>query len=62
MLKVKPQYVFIFVSAAYAIGILGQSKRQADQIIAAEVPAIKPVQKKSIFSRILNKLRGTDKA
>jgi len=58
VLKVKPQYVFIFVSAAYAIGILGQSKRQADQIITAEVPAIKSVQKKSLFSRILNKLRG----
>jgi len=61
VLKVKPQYVFIFVSAAYAIGILGLAKRQADQTIAAEVPAIKSVQKKSIFSRILNKLRGSDK-
>jgi hypothetical protein len=61
VLKVKPQYVFIFVSAAYAVGILGQSKRQTDQTITAEVPTIKSVQKKSIFSRILNKLRGSDK-
>lgn len=57
-LKIKPQYVFIFISAAYAIGILDQSKRLADEIITAEVPTKKSVKKKSIFSRILNKLRG----
>jgi len=61
-LKVKPQYVFVFISAAYAIGILGQSKRQVDEIIETEAPKIKSVPKKNLFSRILNKLRGSDKA
>ncbi|MDF1581701.1 MAG: hypothetical protein RQ733_01425 [Methyloprofundus sp.] len=61
VLQIKPQYVFVFVSAAYAIGILEQAKRQADNIVTAEVPTIKSVQKKSLFSRILNKLRSSDK-
>lgn len=58
VLKIKPQYVFIFVSAAYATGILGQAKRQVDKLLEAEVPAVKSVKKKGLLSRILKKLRG----
>ena len=58
ILKIKPQYVFIFVSAAYATGILGQSQRQGDKIVEAEVPAAKSVKKKGLLSRILKKLQG----
>ncbi|MCF7971521.1 MAG: hypothetical protein K9L22_10210 [Methylococcaceae bacterium] len=61
-LKVRPQYVFVFVSSAYAIGILGQSKRRVDESIEIEMPKIKSAPKKNLFSRILNKLRGSDKA
>jgi len=58
VLQVKPQYVFVFVSAAYAAGILEQSKRQVDKVIATKEPEKKSKQKKSLFSRILRKLRG----
>ncbi|MCK5663292.1 MAG: hypothetical protein KAI17_07385, partial [Thiotrichaceae bacterium] len=58
VLKIKPQYVFIFVSAAYATGILGQAQRQVDKIVEAEVPAVKSVKKKGLLSRILKKLQG----
>ena len=58
ILKIKPQYVFIFVSAAYATGILGQAKRQADRMLETGVPAVKTVKKKGLLNRILKKLRG----
>lgn len=32
-LNIKPQYVFIFISAAYAIGLAGQSRRAADALV-----------------------------
>ncbi len=57
-LKVKPQYVFIFISAAYATGILGQAQRQVDKIVETEVPAVKSEKKKGLLSRILRKLQG----
>lgn len=58
VLNVKPQYVFIFVSATYATGILAQAKRQVDRIVETEVPAAKSVKKKGLLGRILKKLRG----
>ena len=58
VLKIQPQYVFIFISATYATGLLGQAKRQVDKIVEAEVPAVKSVKKKSLLSRILKKLQG----
>ncbi|NOQ14298.1 MAG: hypothetical protein GQ583_07475 [Methyloprofundus sp.] len=58
ILKIQPQYVFIFISATYATGLLGQAKRQADKIVEAEVPAVKSVKKKGLLSRILKKLQG----
>lgn len=58
VLKVQPQYVFIFISAAYATGLLGQAKRQADKVVEPKVPAVKSVKKKGLLSRILKKLQG----
>lgn len=56
VLNVKPQYVFAFMSACHAVGLLKQSARQVDTVIAPEPP--KPVPNKSLLSKILGKLRG----
>jgi hypothetical protein len=55
-LNIKPQYVFVFISAAIALGIAGQAERQADQITAPE--EIKKVKAKGLLSKILGKLRS----
>ncbi len=56
VLQIKPQYVFAFFSAAYAMGLAGQAERKADQMIA---PApVKHSKKKGVLSRIMRKLRG----
>jgi hypothetical protein len=58
-LKVKPQYVFVFVSAAYALGLVGQAERRADELFVP--PAVIPVKKESkgLLSKILGKLRSS---
>lgn len=56
VLNVKPQYVFAFMSACHATGLLKQSERQVDTVIAAEPP--RPAPNKSLLSKILGKLRG----
>lgn len=56
LLKVKPQYVFAFISACNALGLLRQSERQVDTVIVAEPP--KKSANKSLLSKILGKLRG----
>ncbi len=60
VLKIKPQYVFIFVSAAYTIGILEQinSQDKIDEMAKPVKPVKKKAQKKGLLKRILNKLRG----
>jgi hypothetical protein len=55
-LNIKPQYVFVFISAAKTLGLLGQAKRNADILTAP--PEIKPSKSKGILSRILGRLRG----
>lgn len=55
-LKIKPQYVFAFISAAYALGLIKQAKRQADEII--QPPVIKNVERQGLLTRIISKLRG----
>jgi len=57
-LKIKPEYVFIFISAAFAIGLLGQVAKNID--IAAAQQEIKPNKKHSLFSRIISKLRANN--
>jgi len=55
-LKIKPQYVFVFISAANSLGLVGQAKRQSDVLIA---PAkVKASKAKGLLSRILGRLRG----
>jgi hypothetical protein len=56
VLRVNPQHVFVFVSACYMLGLLGQSVRQVDSLIAPE--AIKKPKNESLLSKILHKLRG----
>lgn len=56
-LKIKPQYVFVFISAACALGLTGQAKREADVIIEAP-NEIKESKHKGFLSRIMSKLRN----
>ena len=56
-LNIKPQYVFVFISAACALGLAGQVRREADLLVQA--PEIKPKNKnQGLLSRILSTLRG----
>lgn len=55
VLNIKPQYVFVFTSAAYALGLIGQAKREADEIIQPSV--IKKSEQQGLLSRIIGKLR-----
>lgn len=56
ILNIKPQYVFVFISAAYALGLIGQAKREADEIIQPAV--IKKSEQQGLLSRIIGKLRA----
>ncbi|WP_340124359.1 hypothetical protein [Methylobacter svalbardensis] len=56
VLKIKLQYVFVFISAAYALGLVGQAKREVDEIF--QPPAIKKSEQQGLLSRILGKLRA----
>ena len=56
VLNIKPQYVFVFISAACSLGLAGQTKREADQLVQA--PEVKPTKNQGLLSRILSKLRG----
>jgi hypothetical protein len=55
-LNIKPQYVFVFVSAAYALGLVGQARREADVLVQS--PEIKQNKNKGLLSRILSTLTG----
>ena len=52
--------VYSFYSAAYAIGIAGKSKREADVIV--ESKPIEPNKKRGLFSAILNRFKRKPKA
>ncbi|WFP51131.1 hypothetical protein PL263_03680 [Methylomonas sp. EFPC3] len=56
VLNVKPQYVFAFISACHALGMLRQSEREADAVIAPPVPD--RAQNQGLLRKILSKLRG----
>lgn len=56
LLKIELCYVYIFISASHAIGLASQAKRQADTLTQVTLPTTVPA-KKSLFSRILDKLR-----
>ncbi|MDD5578241.1 MAG: hypothetical protein PHY16_03045 [Methylobacter sp.] len=55
VLKIKPQYVFVFISAAYALGLVEQAKREMDEVI--QPSTIKKSEKQGLLSRITGKLR-----
>lgn len=57
VLNVKPQYVFVFVSAAYALGLVGQAERRSDELFVP--PPVVPAKKEStgLLNKILGKLR-----
>jgi hypothetical protein len=56
MLKIEPQYAFIFISAAHAIGIANQAKRVADSLVQA--PDVQPNKAKGLLGKIMKKLRN----
>ena len=56
VLNVKPQYVFVFISSASALGLVGQTRRGADLLV--EPDEIKTNKNQSLLSRILSVLRG----
>lgn len=57
VLDIKPQYVFVFISAAHALGLVDQAKRSADMLIDSST-AIKPNKNQGLLSRIMSKLRS----
>lgn len=56
VLNIKPQYVFVFISAACALGLAAQVKREADVLFQS--PEIKPNKNQGILGRILSTLLG----
>ena len=54
-LHIKPQYVFVFISAAYAVGLSGQARRASDMLVQAL--GLQPNRSKSLMSRIIRRLR-----
>ncbi len=55
VLNIPQQYVFAFYSAARALGLAGQAKRQVDMIIAP--PSIKKPKQRGLFGKILDRLK-----
>ncbi len=58
-LNVQPQYVFVFITAAHTLGLIGQAKRNADQMVVPQKPEHKG--QTGLLSRILNKLKPHSK-
>ena len=55
-LDIKLQYVFVYVSATHAIGMVDQARRAVDCLV--EPPGLQQKKNKGLLGRILNKLRG----
>jgi len=55
-LNIKPQYVFVFISAANSLGLVGQAKRASDVLVSPL--EVKPSKQHGILGRILNRLIG----
>lgn len=55
VLNINPRYVFVFISAAHAVGLVGQEQGEPDARIEQPVP--KPNERKSLMSRIISRLR-----
>ena len=59
VLNIKPQYVFVFISAACALNLAGQARREVDELF--QPPEIQPNKSQGLMSRIISRL-GTIKA
>jgi len=57
VLNIEPQYVYIFISAAYALDMAGKARRDVDRLIYAR--DIKPSKNRSLLDRILRKIVQT---
>jgi hypothetical protein len=57
VLNIKPQYVFVFISAACALGLTGQARRESDALVAQSIE-IKANKNQGFLSRIMSKLRS----
>jgi hypothetical protein len=57
VLDIKPQYVFVFISAACALGLTGQARRESD-VLVTQSEEIKSSKNKGFLSRIMSKLRS----
>jgi hypothetical protein len=55
LLNIELRYVYIFISAAHAIGLAGQAKRQVDSLIQTTLPVTQPA-KKGLLNRIIGTL------
>ena len=56
LLGIPQRFVFAFYSAAWAIDLAGQGRRQSDQLVEADPPP--PSPRKGLLGRILSRLRG----
>lgn len=59
-LRIKPQYVFAFISGAYALGLVRQpmkTTKEEDEVVVSRPVAIS-AKKKGLLSRILSRLRS----
>ncbi|MGZ5010889.1 MAG: hypothetical protein ACXV8P_08375 [Methylobacter sp.] len=54
VLNINPRYVFVFISAAHAVGLVEQGQHESDTMIE---PPTQPNERKSLMSRIISKLR-----
>jgi len=55
-LQIKPEYVFVFISAAHALGLVGQEQNRPEKVVAPA--AIKKPKAKGLLAKILGKLRN----
>ena len=56
VLNIKPQYVFVFVSGAYALGLIKQPIKKPNEVVVH--PTIILKKKQGLLNRILSKLRS----
>ena len=55
-LEIKAEYAFVFISAAYALGLVGQIQESSKETTVSSVKKKKP-KNKSLLGRLLGKLR-----
>ncbi len=55
-LNIKPQYVFVFVSGAYALGLIRQPIKKRNEVVVHPTLILK--KKQGLLNRILSKLRS----